>query len=117
VRNHGGGHANHSLFRPCLKKGVRPNGPVPEAINSAFGSFAGFKEKFSTAAAGRFGSGWAWLVTAGVKLEVIATPDQQSPLSQGKVPILGIDVWEHAYYLKYQNRRPEYIENFFNVIN
>ena len=117
VRNHGGGHANHSLFWPTLKIGATPGGKVAEAINSAFGSFDGFKEKFSAAAAGQFGSGWAWLAVSGGKLEVLATPNQDSPLSQGKTPILGIDVWEHAYYLKYQNRRPEYIANFFNVIN
>ena len=117
VRNHGGGHANHSLFWPTLKKGAAPGGKVAEAINSTFGSFDGFKEKFSAAATGQFGSGWAWLAASGGKLEIMATPNQDSPLSQGKTPILGIDVWEHAYYLKYQNRRPEYIANFFNVIN
>ncbi|MFH1068778.1 MAG: superoxide dismutase [Candidatus Glassbacteria bacterium] len=117
VRNHGGGHANHSLFWPTLKKGVEPGGAVLSAINSAFGTFDSFKEKFTAAAAGQFGSGWAWLAVSGGKLEVLATPNQDNPLSQGKTPILGIDVWEHAYYLKYQNRRPEYIANFFNVIN
>ena len=117
VRNHGGGHANHSLFWPTLKKDVKPGGAVLDGITKAFGGFDGFKEKFSAAAAGQFGSGWAWLVVSGGGLEVLATPNQDNPLSQGKTPILGIDVWEHAYYLKYQNRRPEYIANFFNVIN
>ncbi|MCE5269922.1 superoxide dismutase [bacterium] len=117
VRNHGGGHANHSFFWPLLKKDVAYGGPAAEAINSTFGSLDAFKEKFTAAAAGVFGSGWAWLVTSGGKLEIVATPNQDSPLSQGKTPVLGVDVWEHAYYLKYQNRRPEYLAAFFNVIN
>jgi len=117
VRNHGGGHANHSFFWPLLKKGVAPEGEVLQALNSTFGSFDNFKERFSNAAVNLFGSGWAWLVLSGGKLEVISTPNQDSPLSLGKVPVLGIDVWEHAYYLKYQNRRAEYVSNFFNVIN
>jgi len=96
---------------------VKPGGAVASAIDSTFGGFDNFKEKFSAAAAGVFGSGWAWLVASGGKLEIVATPNQDSPLSQGKTPILGLDVWEHAYYLKYQNRRPEYIAGFFNVIN
>ncbi len=117
VRNHGGGHANHSFFWPILKKGVKPAGDVVDGIKSTFGSFDVFKEKFSAAAAGQFGSGWAWLVVSNGKLEIMSTPNQDSPLSAGKTPVVGIDVWEHAYYLKYQNRRPEYIEAFFNVIN
>jgi Fe-Mn family superoxide dismutase len=100
-----------------LKKGVDPGGEILDAINTAFGSFDGFKQKFSAAAAGQFGSGWAWLVVDGGGLEVVSTPNQDNPLTAGKTPVLGIDVWEHAYYLKYQNRRPEYIENFFSVIN
>lgn len=117
VQNHGGGHANHSFFWPILKKEVNISGEIAKALDSKFGSFDKFKEQFSTAAAGVFGSGWAWLVANKGQLEIIATPNQDSPLSQGKTPILGIDVWEHAYYLKYQNRRPDYIKAFFNVIN
>lgn len=117
VRNHGGGHANHSFFWKILKKDVKPSGKIIEAINSTFGGQEQFKEKFTVAAAGVFGSGWAWLVASGGKLEIMSTPNQDSPLTQGKTPIIGIDVWEHAYYLKYQNRRPEYIGAFFNVIN
>lgn len=117
VRNHGGGHANHSFFWKILKKDVKPSGKIIEAINSTFGGQEQFKEKFTAAAAGVFGSGWAWLVASGGKLEIMSTPNQDSPLTQGKTPIIGIDVWEHAYYLKYQNRRPEYIGAFFNVIN
>ncbi len=117
VRNHGGGHANHSFFWKILKKDVKPSGKIIEAINATFGGQEQFKEKFSAAAAGVFGSGWAWLVASGGKLEIMSTPNQDSPLTQGKTPIIGIDVWEHAYYLKYQNRRPEYISAFFNVIN
>lgn len=117
VRNHGGGHANHALFWLTLKKDVPFGGDIANVINSTFGSLESFKEKFSAAAAGVFGSGWAWLVVSGGKLEIVSTPNQDSPLTQGKTPILGIDVWEHAYYLKYQNRRPEYVSAFFNVIN
>lgn len=117
VRNHGGGHANHTFFWNILKKDVAFGGPIADAINSTFGSLDGFKEKFSAAAGGVFGSGWAWLVDNGGKLEILGTPNQDSPLSQGKKPLIGIDVWEHAYYLKYQNRRPEYVDAFFNVIN
>ncbi len=124
VRNNGGGHYNHSLFWTLLKKnnGATPTGDLATAINSAFGSFDAFKEKFSTAAATRFGSGWAWLlVDAQGKLAVSSTPNQDNPLMdvaevKGS-PILGLDVWEHAYYLKYQNKRPEYISNFWNVVN
>lgn len=117
VRNHGGGHFNHSFFWPMLKKDVAAAGPVVEAISSQFGSFESFKEQFAASAALLFGSGWAWLVREGSSLEIVTTPNQDNPLSQGKKPVLGLDVWEHAYYLKYQNRRPEYIEAFWNVVN
>ncbi len=117
VRNHGGGHANHIFFWPLLMKGVDYIGDIADAVKSKFSDFDTFKEKFSTAAALLFGSGWAWLVMNGEELEIMTTPNQDSPLSEGKIPILGLDVWEHAYYLKYQNRRPEYISAFFNVIN
>jgi Fe-Mn family superoxide dismutase len=119
VRNHGGGHFNHSLFWQMLKKdGGEPSGNLAKAIDTAFGSFSAFKENFSKAAAGQFGSGWAWLVMdAGKKLSIEPTANQDSPISAGKQPLLGIDVWEHAYYLKYQNRRPEYVAAFFHVIN
>ncbi len=117
VRNHGGGHANHSFFWQILKKGVEPGGAVLDAINRQFGSFEAFKNIFSSAALKQFGSGWAWLVVAGEKLEIVATANQDSPLTSGRKPVLGLDVWEHAYYLLYQNRRPDYIEAFFNVIN
>lgn len=120
VRNNGGGHANHSLFWTVMKSGGggEPTGELAEAIQATFGSFAAFKEKFSQAAATRFGSGWAWLVVnAFGKLEVYSTPNQDSPLMEGKTPILGLDVWEHAYYLKYQNRRPDYIAAWWNVVN
>jgi Fe-Mn family superoxide dismutase len=117
VRNHGGGHYNHSFFWPTLKKDVAAAGPAVDAIVSKFGTFNKFKDDFSNSAALLFGSGWAWLVYDQGELEIVTTPNQNSPVSQGKVPILGIDVWEHAYYLKYQNRRPDYIAAFFNVIN
>jgi Fe-Mn family superoxide dismutase len=123
VRNNGGGHFNHSLFWTVMKKsgGGKPSGDLASAINSAFSSFDEFKKQFSTAAATRFGSGWAWLIITGGKLAICSTPNQDNPLmdvSETKgTPILGLDVWEHAYYLKYQNRRPEYIENWFNVVN
>ncbi|HHM11980.1 MAG TPA: superoxide dismutase [Planctomycetaceae bacterium] len=119
VRNHGGGHANHSLFWTIMKPGGggTPSGELASAIETAFGSFDDFRKQFSTAAATRFGSGWAWLSVDGGKLVVESTANQDSPLSAGRTPILGIDVWEHAYYLKYQNRRPEYIDAFWNVIN
>ena len=120
VRNNGGGHANHSLFWTVIgpKQGGEPTGEVAEAIKKELGGFATFKEKFSAAATTRFGSGWAWLsVTKDGKLEVSSTPNQDSPLMDGKMPILGIDVWEHAYYLNYQNRRPDYIAAFWNVVN
>ncbi|MEC5268356.1 superoxide dismutase SodA [Heyndrickxia coagulans] len=119
VRNNGGGHANHSLFWTLLSPngGGEPKGALLDAINSKFGSFENFKEQFAAAAAGRFGSGWAWLVVHNGELEIMSTPNQDSPLSEGKKPVLGLDVWEHAYYLKYQNRRPEYISAFWNVVN
>jgi Fe-Mn family superoxide dismutase len=119
VRNHGGGHANHSFFWPILSPdgGGEPAGKVADAIKDAFGSFKEFREKFNTAAANHFGSGWAWLIMKAGKLDVISLPNQDSPLTDGNTPILGLDVWEHAYYLKYQNRRPEYIEAFWNVVN
>jgi Fe-Mn family superoxide dismutase len=123
VRNNGGGHYNHSLFWTVMKKGGggQPSGELNDAITSAFGSFESFKDQFSNAAATRFGSGWAWLVVSDGKLEVTSTPNQDNPvmdLAEVKgTPILGIDVWEHAYYLKYQNRRPDYIANWWNVVN
>ncbi|OQA39286.1 MAG: Superoxide dismutase (Mn) [Chloroflexi bacterium ADurb.Bin325] len=120
VRNNGGGHANHSLFWKLMapNAGGQPTGELAAAIDSAFGGFEAFKEKFTAAATTRFGSGWAWLVVKpNGSLEVYSTANQDSPLMTGDTPILGIDVWEHAYYLKYQNRRPEYITNFYNVIN
>ena len=117
VRNHGGGHANHSFFWPILKKDVEPGGEVVTAIEKQFNGFEGFKDSFTQAAVKQFGSGWAWLVVNGDKLEIMSTPNQDSPLSEGKIPVLGIDVWEHAYYLLYQNRRPDYVGAFFNVIN
>jgi superoxide dismutase, Fe-Mn family len=120
VRNNGGGHANHTLFWTLMgpKQGGEPKGKVAEAINSTFGSFAQFKEKFTSAATTRFGSGWAWLYRdPSGKLDIYSTANQDSPLMEGKHPILGLDVWEHAYYLKYQNRRPEYITNWWNAVN
>jgi superoxide dismutase, Fe-Mn family len=120
VRNNGGGHANHSFFWPILagKAGGSPTGNVKSVIESTFGSFDTFKEKFNAAAASRFGSGWAWLVKDGSgKFDVYSTANQDSPLMEGKTPILGLDVWEHAYYLKYQNRRPDYIAAWWNVVN
>ena len=119
VRNNGGGHANHSLFWTIMSPngGGLPTGDLAAAIDATFGSFDAFKEKFATAAATRFGSGWAWLSVDGGKLIVDSTPNQDSPLMEGRTPILGLDVWEHAYYLNYQNRRPDYVSAFFNVIN
>lgn len=116
VRNNGGGHINHSFFWTILKKNVKFEGEIAKAIIESFSSFDKFKEEFSNTAM-LFGSGWVWLVIDNGKLEIISTSNQDSPLSQGKIPILALDVWEHAYYLKYQNRRPEYIESFFNIIN
>ncbi len=119
VRNNGGGHANHSMFWQIMKKGGggAPSGDLADAINSTFGSFDAFKDAFAKAAAGRFGSGWAWLVSNNGKLEVISTANQDSPYMEGKTPLMGIDVWEHAYYLNYQNRRPDYISAWWNVVN
>ena len=120
VRNNGGGHANHSLFWPVLSGdgGGEPSGELADAINAACGSLDGLKEAFSTAATTRFGSGWAWVsVGEGGALEVSSTPNQDSPLMEGKTPILGLDVWEHAYYLNYQNLRPDYIAAFWNIVN
>ncbi len=119
VRNNGGGHINHSMFWQILKVngGAAPSGDLASAIDGAFGSFAAFKEKFNAAATTRFGSGWAWLLASGGKLEIVSTANQDSPVMEGKYPIMGLDVWEHAYYLKYQNRRPEYIAAWWNVVN
>lgn len=119
VRNNGGGHANHSFFWELLTPGgaTEPTGALADAINSAFGSFDEFKEKFEAAGAGRFGSGWAWLIKSGDGVEIVSTPNQDSPVMEGKTPVIGVDVWEHAYYLKYQNRRPEYLKAFWNVVN
>lgn len=119
VRNSGGGHYNHSLFWQMMSKkgGGEPKGDLAKAIEKKFGGFDKFKEEFTKAATTQFGSGWAWLTLDGKELRVEPTPNQDSPLSQGRTPLLGIDVWEHAYYLKYQNRRPEYIAAFYNVIN
>ena len=120
VRNNAGGHANHSFFWPILSPnaGGSPKGKLAEAINSTFGSFDQFKEKFQAAGAGRFGSGWVWLVInkAGA-LEIISTPNQDNPIMDGLKPVFGVDVWEHAYYLKYQNRRPDYLKAIWNVVN
>lgn len=118
LRNHAGGFANHTLFFFTIgpNGGGAPKGELAEAINAAFGSFDKFKEAFNNAAANRFGSGWAWLVVSNGKLEVTSTANQDSPLIDGKTPILGLDVWEHAYYLHYQNRRPDYIAAFWNVV-
>lgn len=119
VRNNGGGHANHTLFWEILSPngGGAPSGALADAINATFGSFDNFKAEFTKAATGRFGSGWAWLVVDNGKLAVTSTPNQDSPLMEGKTPILGLDVWEHAYYLKYQNKRPDYINAFWNIVN
>jgi superoxide dismutase, Fe-Mn family len=119
VRNNGGGHWNHSMFWKIMGPGAggEPTGNVAQAINAAFGSFATFKEKFNAAGAGRFGSGWAWVIKTGGKLEITSTPNQDNPLMEGKYPVMGNDVWEHAYYLKYQNRRPDYLAAWWNVVN
>jgi Fe-Mn family superoxide dismutase len=119
VRNNGGGHANHSLFWTVMSPdgGGAPSGELAAAINAAFGSFDAFKDAFSNAAGTRFGSGWAWLVVNNGNLEVYSTANQDSPYMEGKTPILGLDVWEHAYYLNYQNKRPDYIAAFWNVVN
>ncbi|MEK5216122.1 superoxide dismutase [Psychrobacillus sp. FSL H8-0487] len=119
VRNNGGGHANHSLFWQILSPngGGNPTGELASAIDAKFGSFNAFKEEFAKAATTRFGSGWAWLSVANGELEVSSTANQDSPIMEGKTPLLGLDVWEHAYYLNYQNRRPDYIGSFWNVVN
>jgi Fe-Mn family superoxide dismutase len=119
VRNNGGGHWNHSLFWTLMapNAGGEPTGALAEAINKAFGSFATFKEQLNAAGVGRFGSGWAWLVSDKGALSIMSTPNQDNPLMEGKHAILGVDVWEHAYYLKYQNRRADYLAAFWNVVN
>jgi len=119
VRNNGGGHVNHTMFWEIMGpgKGGAPTGRVGDAITSSFGSFDSFKEQFAKAGVGRFGSGWVWLIDAGGKLVIESTANQDSPLMEGKKAILGLDVWEHAYYLKYQNRRPDYITAWWNVVN
>jgi len=120
VRNNGGGQVNHTMFWQIMgpQAGGQPSGALAAAIQSAFGGFDGFKEKLTAAGMGRFGSGWAWLVKdAAGKLDVISTPNQDSPIMEGKFPVMGVDVWEHAYYLKYQNRRPDYLAAWWNVVN
>jgi Fe-Mn family superoxide dismutase len=119
VRNNGGGHMNHSMFWQIMgpNAGGAPTGAIADAISSSFGSFDSFKEQFSKAGVGRFGSGWAWVIASGGKLTIESTPNQDSPIMEGKTAVFGIDVWEHAYYLKYQNRRPEYLAAFQKVIN
>ena len=119
VRNNGGGHYNHSLFWEWMSPdgGGEPDGDLADAINSAFGSFDDFKAKMKETGVNQFGSGWAWLVHDGSGLAVVGTPNQDSPISNGQTPLLGIDVWEHAYYLKYQNKRPDYLDAFWNVVN
>jgi Fe-Mn family superoxide dismutase len=119
VRNNAGGHANHTFFWQIMSPdgGGEPSGALAEAIDSAFGSFDDFKEKFKAAGIGQFGSGWAWLVHDGSGLAVTSTANQDSPISAGQTPLLGADVWEHAYYLKYQNKRPDYLDAFWNVVN
>ena len=119
VINNGGGHANHTMFWEIMgpKAGGQPSGPVADAIRSTFGDFAAFKAKLKESALGRFGSGWAWLLLAGGKLLIDSTPNQDSPYMKGQTPILGVDVWEHAYYLKYQNKRADYVEAWWNVVN
>ena len=119
VRNNGGGHVNHTMFWQIMgpKAGGQPSGAIADAINAAFGGFDKFKEEFKKAAVGRFGSGWAWVVDNGGKIAIESTPNQDNPMMDGKKPVFGIDVWEHAYYLKYQNRRPDYIDAWWNVVN
>ena len=119
VRNNGGGHANHTFFWEVMgpNAGGAPTGPIAAAIDEAFGSFEAFQAEFNKAAATRFGSGWAWLVVNNGKLEVVSTANQDTPASEGKTPVLALDVWEHAYYLKYRNVRPDYISAFWNVVN
>jgi len=119
VRNNGGGHANHAMFWQIMapKAGGDPSGPLADAINASFGSFEAFKGEFKKAALGRFGSGWAWVVNNGGKLAIESTPNQDSPAMEGRQAVLGIDVWEHAYYLKYQNRRADYVDAWWSVVN
>ena len=119
VRNNGGGHYNHSLFWESMSPdgGGEPDGALADAINSAFGSFADFKAKLKETGVNQFGSGWSWLVHDGSGLAVVGTPNQDNPISNGQTPLLGVDVWEHAYYLKYQNKRPDYIDAWWNVVN
>jgi superoxide dismutase, Fe-Mn family len=119
VRNNGGGHANHTMFWEIMGpgKGGAATGPIADAIKSSFGSFDAFKEQVNKAGAARFGSGWAWVIDAGGKLAIESTPNQDSPLMEGKKIVMGVDVWEHAYYLKYQNRRPDYLNAWWNVVN
>lgn len=119
IRNNGGGHWNHSMFWQIMgpKAGGEPGGKLGAAIKSAFGDFAKFREQFSAAGVGRFGSGWAWLINNGGKLSITSTPNQDNPLMEGQKAVMGLDVWEHAYYLKYQNRRPDYINAWWNVVN
>lgn len=119
VRNNGGGHWNHTFFWQIMAPngGGTPSGNVGQAINAAFGSFDAFKEKFAAAGVGRFGSGWAWLIKTGSGVEIVSSPNQDNPVMEGKKTVLGLDVWEHAYYLKYQNRRPDYIAAWWSVIN
>jgi Fe-Mn family superoxide dismutase len=119
IRNNGGGHWNHSMFWQIMapKAGGEPGGALGAAIKSAFGDFAKFREQFSAAGVGRFGSGWAWLINTGGKLSIASTPNQDNPLMDGQKAVMGLDVWEHAYYLKYQNRRPDYINAWWNVVN
>lgn len=119
VRNNGGGHANHSLFWEIMMPGgdSKPAGALGKAMDEAFGSLATFQEEFAKAATTRFGSGWAWLISSNGRLSVTSTPNQDSPLMEGKTPLLGLDVWEHAYYLKYQNKRPDYVTAWWNVVN
>jgi superoxide dismutase, Fe-Mn family len=119
VRNNGGGHVNHSMFWQIMgpNAGGPPTGAIADAINAAFGGFDKFKEEFKKAAVGRFGSGWAWVVNNGGKIAIESSPNQDNPMMDGKKPVFGIDVWEHAYYLKYQNRRPDYIDAWWNVVN
>ena len=119
VRNNGGGHLNHTMFWQIMapNAGGEPSGAIGEAIRSTFGDFAKFREQFTAAGTGRFGSGWAWLVADGGRLGITSTPNQDNPLMEGKQPVMGLDVWEHAYYLKYQNRRPDYIQAWWNVVN
>ena len=119
VRNNGGGHANHTLFWQVMAPGAggAPSGAIADAIDGTFGSFDSFKEQFAAAGVGRFGSGWAWLLKDGDSLAVESSPNQDSPVMAGKTPLLGLDVWEHAYYLNYQNRRPDYISAWWNVVN